>query len=394
MNKEQQSAGAALPLTIEQIEALPIWKRFVGLWPETRKEISDAVIAKFCEINAIPPASPQAGEVNRPSAEWYQAKIMETLDDDFVIGPAPTPAQMDAASGAGEWWPNVEAAMADPLFQRARGIMGTENWFQDNALRNVINHVLEASFKTLRAENEKLRKDIGEMVRSDADATFAALAAAPQQPQAQPDAKVQDQQNEDQQRTGEIHQSDARHGSHDAGRTGGEGRPSAHQRDEHRSRKTGADRAHDQSTGRRDGIHGACDVSAKVDATPPASAAGEREALTDEQRLDWALWRIKDLEQKLSAALSSSPAPVQPIDMVLFCPNCGKQHIDAPDWMPVASKTEFAPLKWDNPPHRSHLCHSCGTIWRPADVPTNGVEHTQTKGKADTWVSAQKVGAA
>ena len=30
---------AAVPLTDEQIEALPMWKRFVGLWPETRREI-------------------------------------------------------------------------------------------------------------------------------------------------------------------------------------------------------------------------------------------------------------------------------------------------------------------------------------------------------------------
>ncbi len=29
----------AAPLTDEQIEALPLWKRFVGLWPETRREI-------------------------------------------------------------------------------------------------------------------------------------------------------------------------------------------------------------------------------------------------------------------------------------------------------------------------------------------------------------------
>ncbi len=27
------------PLTDAQIEALPLWKRFVGLWPETRREI-------------------------------------------------------------------------------------------------------------------------------------------------------------------------------------------------------------------------------------------------------------------------------------------------------------------------------------------------------------------
>ena len=31
--------SGAVPLTDEQIEALPLWKRFVGLWPETRREI-------------------------------------------------------------------------------------------------------------------------------------------------------------------------------------------------------------------------------------------------------------------------------------------------------------------------------------------------------------------
>lgn len=31
--------AGAVPLTDEQIEALPMWKRFVGLWPETRREI-------------------------------------------------------------------------------------------------------------------------------------------------------------------------------------------------------------------------------------------------------------------------------------------------------------------------------------------------------------------
>lgn len=83
----------------------------------------------------------------------------------------------------------------------------------------------------------------------------------------------------------------------------------------------------------------------------------------------------------------------QPIDMVLFCPNCGKQHIDAPE----PAKEDLSTLDtmkrptyvraWTNPPHRSHLCHDCGCIWRPADVPTNGVAAITTKGKADTWVS-------
>jgi len=63
---------------------------------------------------------------------------------------------------------------------------------------------------------------------------------------------------------------------------------------------------------------------------------------------------------------------MQPIDMVIFCPGCGTQHIDEP------SDT------WDNPPHRSHLCHACGYVWRPADVCTNGVAVIKTRGEADS----------
>lgn len=81
----------------------------------------------------------------------------------------------------------------------------------------------------------------------------------------------------------------------------------------------------------------------------------------------------------------------QPIDMILHCPKCGMQHIDAPEprrTLPLgdAYGTEVVlDAEWTNPPHRSHLCHSCGTIWRPADVPTNGVAAITTRGKADTW---------
>lgn len=69
-----------------------------------------------------------------------------------------------------------------------------------------------------------------------------------------------------------------------------------------------------------------------------------------------------------------------PIDMVLHCPKCGLQHIDAP-----GLHSEFDhDHQWTNPPHRSHLCHGCGHIWRPADVPTNGVAAVKTKGKDDS----------
>lgn len=67
-----------------------------------------------------------------------------------------------------------------------------------------------------------------------------------------------------------------------------------------------------------------------------------------------------------------------PIDMLLFCPRCDYQHVDAPQ-----------PEKgWDNPPHRSHECQHCGCIWRPADVATNGVRSITTRGKADNWMAA------
>jgi hypothetical protein len=68
----------------------------------------------------------------------------------------------------------------------------------------------------------------------------------------------------------------------------------------------------------------------------------------------------------------SVPLYTVPIDMVLHCPNCGAQHIDA--------VTET----WPNDPHRTHLCHYCEHRWRPADVATNGVEAVKTRGKDDS----------
>lgn len=95
-----------------------------------------------------------------------------------------------------------------------------------------------------------------------------------------------------------------------------------------------------------------------------------------------------------------------PIDMVLHCPACGLQHIDKPncfsdDAAPCdPPNSEMAPedaekckrlladyeAQWTNPPHRSHLCLGCGYVWRPADVPTNGVHSISTVGKNDSPV--------
>lgn len=62
-----------------------------------------------------------------------------------------------------------------------------------------------------------------------------------------------------------------------------------------------------------------------------------------------------------------------PIEMILYCPRCGDQHVDAADLT----------KGWDNPPHRSHLCHGCGWVWRPSDVPTTGVYAIETRGTND-----------
>jgi len=77
-----------------------------------------------------------------------------------------------------------------------------------------------------------------------------------------------------------------------------------------------------------------------------------------------------------------------PIDMILHCPKCHQQHIDAPDELRSGVEIFKNPqtkdiLRWTNPPHRSHLCAYCGHIWRPADVCTNGVATIKTRGKND-----------
>lgn len=104
------------------------------------------------------------------------------------------------------------------------------------------------------------------------------------------------------------------------------------------------------------------------------------------------------------------PSLEKPIDMVLHCPNCHRQHIDQDEpWSacnanggqgcrigphgPNGEKQcEFcgAPPRWVNRPHRSHKCAFCldsrgwPFIWRPADVPTNGVAAIATRGKDDS----------
>lgn len=100
------------------------------------------------------------------------------------------------------------------------------------------------------------------------------------------------------------------------------------------------------------------------------------------------IWAL--LEPARRALQSAQPAP---IPMILHCPNCGLQHIDAPDDPRGQIKCQKNPqcaepcgewCGWTNPPHKSHKCAGCLHIWRPADVPTTGVKEIRTKGKNDS----------
>ena len=114
--------------------------------------------------------------------------------------------------------------------------------------------------------------------------------------------------------------------------------------------------------------------------------------LTDDQKLKAALEAYLDESDGITVWMPSevvhamlsrvgSEAVTVPIDMVLLCPKCNTQHIDAAD----EPGTAMAGVpRWTNPPHRSHRCHNCGHQWRPCDVETNGVKAVKTKGKNDS----------
>lgn len=87
------------------------------------------------------------------------------------------------------------------------------------------------------------------------------------------------------------------------------------------------------------------------------------------------------LEAKLVEVLTRGTLTPTPIPMVLHCPACGLQHIDKPQTHQPEG-VDVA-LVWTNPPHRSHQCQGCAFEWRPADVPTVGVEAVTTRGKND-----------
>lgn len=51
---------------------------------------------------------------------------------------------------------------------------------------------------------------------------------------------------------------------------------------------------------------------------------------------------------------------LEPIPLLLWCPECGKRHVDAG--------------VFENKAHHTHACQHCGHVWRPAIQFTVGVQ--------------------
>lgn len=97
--------------------------------------------------------------------------------------------------------------------------------------------------------------------------------------------------------------------------------------------------------------------------------------------VEWAFQRGAEWQAQRQSA---------PVDMLLFCPHCGEQHIDAarPNICQECGAHKVscgcpAFVAWMNPPHKSHRCEMCNHVWRPADIPTNGVMQIKTAGSND-----------
>ena len=65
------------------------------------------------------------------------------------------------------------------------------------------------------------------------------------------------------------------------------------------------------------------------------------------------------MAQLLATARALKEQAAAPVPLILTCPCCKTRHID---------RGHFA-----THPHHTHACQRCGTVWRPAIVPTVGV---------------------
>jgi hypothetical protein len=73
-----------------------------------------------------------------------------------------------------------------------------------------------------------------------------------------------------------------------------------------------------------------------------------------------ALRRAIDLREPREIQHGNTREDDAPIPMILTCPRCKASHVD---------RGEFATRR-----HHTHACQECGVVWRPAIVPTVGVQ--------------------
>ena len=88
------------------------------------------------------------------------------------------------------------------------------------------------------------------------------------------------------------------------------------------------------------------------DGIPYKSVVGAFKALRTTVRL-----LIATVEIAYETIAENAAAPVP---MILFCPSCDQRHIDEGDFATIS--------------HATHACQHCGVCWRPAAVPTVGVQ--------------------
>jgi hypothetical protein len=84
-----------------------------------------------------------------------------------------------------------------------------------------------------------------------------------------------------------------------------------------------------------------------------------RDADSVAQFIEW--WHYRsDITDHPDFEMFCRNKPDPGLPMLLWCPSCNTRHIDT---------REFS-----TKPHHTHACQSCGMTWRPAVVPTVGVQ--------------------
>lgn len=78
---------------------------------------------------------------------------------------------------------------------------------------------------------------------------------------------------------------------------------------------------------------------------------------------------------EIAISKAVSPINLAPVPLIIYCP-AGHQHIDEGEWATRPHKTHQCQHVFDGV-----VCNGqkCGLEWRPADFPTVGVAHKETK---------------